>query len=138
MSADDELLTLLRAVTNLNVYDGYVDVDETAKVIAVDLPYVVFYAGLGDDIDERPNGGRSGGTAIPFQTTYVGGTREQARWTGVKARAALSRKRITINGKESGLIRLEAAATIRRDDDYTRPGGGPLFFGVDQYEVGSN
>jgi len=137
MSADDELLTLLRAVTNLNVHDGYVDADETAKVISVDLPYVVFYAGLGDDIDERM-GGRAGGIVTDFQTTYVGGTREQARWAREKQRAALDRKRITVVGKESGLIKRQASSLIRRDDVYTRPGGGPLFYGIDQYSVGSN
>jgi len=137
MTTDDALLALLRgALPATDVHDGYVDADEAAKVIAVHLPYVVFYAGLGDDIDERL-GGRNGGTVTDFQTTYVGSTREQARWAREKARTALSRKRVTVDGRESGLIKRVASSVIRRDDDFTRPGGGPLFYGVDQYEVGS-
>lgn len=136
MTFDDALLALLRTDPVLNVHDGYVDADETQKIITVPLPYVVFFSGLGDDIDERL-GGRVGGSAIPFQTTYVGGTPEQARWAGQKARAAVSRKRVVLSGRESGLIRLVVSSLIRREDTYTRPGGGPLFFGVDQYEVGT-
>jgi len=134
MTFDDALLALLRTDPVLNVHDGYVDTDESQKVISVPLPYAVFFSGLGDDIDERL-GGRVGGSAIPFQTTYVGGTREQARWAGQKARDAISRKRVTVGGRESGLIRLDASQKIVREDTYTRPGGGPLFYGVDQWEV---
>lgn len=134
MSVDPELIALLEAVPNLNVYDGHVTADETAKEISVPLPFVVYYSSLGYDVDERL-GGRAGGRVTQFQVTYVGSTREQAQWAGEKARAALSRKRVTVSGTESSLIMLRDSATVRRDDDYTRPGGDPLFYGVDQYEV---
>ncbi len=130
MNPDDALLALLRAVANLNVHDGYVDVDETQKVISVPLPYVVFWSTPGYDNDARQDG-RVAGRVVDFQITGVGGTREQAKWVLDKARGALSRKRL--NG--SLIIRDDDNQFVRRDDDYTRPGGGPLFYGVDKYAV---
>lgn len=135
MTVDTALLALLEAVPNLNVHDGYVSADKTTKVISVPLPYVVYYSSLGYDVDER-QGGRPGGRAVPFRLGFVGATPEQTRAAGEKVRAALSRKRVTVDGKESGLIRLIDSDTVRRDDDYTRDGGLPLFYGADQYEVG--
>lgn len=130
MNPDDALLALLRAVANLNVHDGYVDVDETQKVISVPLPYVVFWSTPGYDNDARQDG-RVAGRVVDFQITGVGGTREQAKWVLDQARGALSRKRL--NG--SLIIRDDDNQFVRRDDDYTRPGGGPLFYGVDKYAV---
>lgn len=130
VTVDDELLTLLRAVPNLNVYDGYVEADETAKVISVPLPYVAYFASTGYDNDERFCG-NAGGRVVEFSLTGVGSTREQAMWALNKARTALSRKRI-----DGRLIRHDGSnVSVRRDDDYTRPGGGPLFYGIDGYTV---
>jgi hypothetical protein len=130
MNPDAELLALLRAIPNLNVYDGSVPVDETKKVISVPLPYIVFWSSPGYDNDERHDG-RVAGRVVEFQLTGVGGTREQAKWVLEKARSNISRKRL---GK--GLIRRsDDNQTVRRDDDYNRPGNLPLFYGVERYAV---
>ena len=142
MSTDSDLLAMLDASPSLvfvprgtpgvpnAVYDGYVDADETAKVIAVPLPYVVFYSTPGYDNDARQSG-QVAGRVVEFQITGIGGTREQAKWVLDKARTALSRKRLNGN-----LIkRDDANLPVRRDDDYTQPGGAPLFYGVDRYSV---
>lgn len=130
MTTDDSLLALLNAVPNLNVYDGYVDVDPTSKVIDVPLPYVVFYSTPGYDNDERLCGGVAG-RVVEFQITGIGGTREQAKWALDQARAALSRQRLAT----SLIQRLDDNAPVRREDAFTRPGGLPLFYGVDKYAV---
>ncbi len=135
MTAHSAVLAALEAVPNLNVYDGFVEVDETEKIVRVTLPYVVLRSGLGRDIDER-QGGKPGGTAVPFQVEYVGETPEQTREAGRRARAVLSRKRVSVSGRQSGLMHIVDTDQVRREDVYTRPGGEPLFRGVDQYEVG--
>lgn len=130
MSTDDDVLALLAGVPFLTVYDGEVDVDEAAKVITVELPYVVFWSTPGYDNDERFSGD-IGGRVVEFQLTGVGESREQAKWVLEQARTVLSRQRL---GR--GLIHRTADnQTVRRDDNYTRPGGGPLFYGVDRYAV---
>lgn len=132
-SPDDDLLALLRAVPNLNVWDGYVDADETAKVISVPLPYVAFLSSTGRDWQEGFCGGVSG-QVVEFQLTGVGSTRRQAKWALGKVRTALSRKRV--NGEL--VVRSDVVEFVRREDDYTLPGGEPLFYGVDRYSVGVN
>lgn len=130
MTASDDILAILDAVPNLNVYDGYVDADETEKVISVPLPYVVYYSSPGYDDDERFTGNVYR-RVHEFQLTGVGSTREQAQWALDKARAVLNRKKLD----GSQIRRSDDNQFVRRDDDYTRPGGGPLFFGVDRYGV---
>lgn len=133
MNLDDDILALLGDVENLNVHDGSVDVDEEAKVVRVALPYVVYWSSPGFDNDERFSG-QVVGRVTDFQLTGVGEDRNQAKWVLDKARAALSRKRV--NGR---LIRRDDDnQMVRRDDDLTRPGGEPLFYGVDRYSVGSS
>lgn len=130
MTTDASLLALLKAVPHLNVYDGFVVTDASAKVVSVPLPYVVFYSSPGYDNDERQCGG-VGGRVVEFQITAVGESREQAKDALDKARSVLSRKRLNGN-----LIRRsDDNQQVRRDDDFTRPGGGPLFYGVDRYAV---
>lgn len=128
MTTDSDILTLLTDA-GLNVHDGYVKADETEKVISVALPYVVFYSSPGYDNDLRLFG--AGGRVIEFQVTGVGATREQAKWVLDKARDALNRQRLG----SSVIRRSDDNAYVRRDDDYTRPGGGPLFYGIDRYGV---
>src|SRR5687768_15405752 len=120
MSVDSDILALLEAVPNLNVHDGDVDADETTKVISVPLPYVVFYSSPGYDNNERQDG-RVGDRVNEFDLHGVGATREQAKAALDKARAAISRKRLNGN-----LIqRSDDNLRVRREDKYTRPGGGP-------------
>ncbi len=135
MTAHAAVLQLLQSVPNLRVHDGFVEVDEEEKVVHAQLPYAVLHTGLGRDVDER-QGGRPGGRAVPIRVGFVGGTPAQALAVGERVRAALSRARVTVDGRESGLINLIDSDTLRRDDTYTRPGGEPLFYGADAYEVG--
>lgn len=118
-----------QAVPNA-VYDGQVEVDETAKVIAAPLPYVVFWGSPGYDRNERLSG-QVGGRVKECRLTGVGETREQAQWILDRARDALSRKRLG----GSLIRRTDSNGEIRRADDYTRPGGEPLYYGSDEYAV---
>lgn len=142
MSADDQILAMLDASPVLvfvpegspavpnAVYDGYVDADETAKIISVSLPYVVFYSTPGYDRDERA-GGQVGGRVLEFTITGVGMNRDQAKRVLDNARDMLSRKRLNTNL----IIRQPDNQPVRREDTYTRPGGRPLFYGIDKYAV---
>lgn len=141
---DDDILALLDTSSKLfvfdyetgdegvagSVYDGLVEVDETEKVILVPLPYIVFLSSPGYDNNERFDG-NVGGRVNEFQLTGVGSDRRQAKWVLDQARAVLSRKRI--NG--ALIIRSDDNQPVRRDDDFSAPGGAPLFYGVDRYAV---
>lgn len=129
MSADAGLLAMLEAVDGLNVWDGGPDVDETEKVISVDLPYVAFWSSTGIARGRR-HSGTATGRVQEFSITGVGEDRHQAKWALDRAREALEGKRLGGN-----LIKHTDDSRVRRDDDFTRPGGGPLFYGVDQYAV---
>lgn len=136
-SADDAVvLTLLRAIPNANVWDGHVaDSDPTDMVISADLPYVVFWGGYDDATPGDSLAGSSGAHLSDFRLTFVGGTREQAKLLGEACRGVLDRKRVTF-AAGSRLVRcVDAGGYVTRDDTWTRPGGAPLFSGIDQYEA---
>lgn len=127
--SDAAVLAILDTLPH-EVYRGKADADEAAKEITVPLPYLVYWTTPGYDNDARYDG-RAGGRVLEFQLTGVGKTDEQAKAVLDKARALINRKRIGI-----GLCKRDVAnQTIRRDDVYTRPGGGPLFYGVDRYSL---
>lgn len=141
---DDDILALLDTSSKLfvfdyetgdegvagSVYDGLVEVDETEKVILVPLPYIVFWSTPGYDNNGRFCG-QVGDRVNEFQLTGVGEDRRQAKWVLDQARSVLSRKRINGN-----LIkRSDDNLQVRREDEFTRPGGEPLFYGVDRYAV---
>lgn len=136
--ADDAvILTILRALSpGVNVHDSDVkDSDPTDNIITATLPYVVFYA-TGDDATPGDSmAGTSGAYMTEFQITYVGDSREQAKRAGERARAALDRKRIAFAAGSRFVRRTDDNQYVRRDDTWTRPGGEPLFFGVDRYAV---
>lgn len=144
MTAEDDLLAMLDASTTLvyvdqetgdepvinAVYWGYIDVDETAKVIDLPLPYIVFNSSPGYDRDGRYCG-QVGGRVLEFQLKGVGESEKQVAWVLNEGRKMLSRKRL-----DKALIRRsDDNLEWRRDDDFTRPGGGPIFYGVDRYGV---
>ena len=141
MTARSDLLAMLDAspvlvvapfntVGGINaVYDGYVKTDESAKVVSVELPYLVFYSGTGRDNDVRQSG-QVAGRVKKFRIMGVAATPEQAEWVLERGRDMLSRKRLNGN-----LIIHTAGDDEARQDDYTRPGGLPLFICVDRYEV---
>lgn len=119
-------------------YDGYVTVDNSGKTVEYPLPFLVYYSNLGDDHPEDPQNRRLGGGSFRlsklFQLTYVGITPDQARLAGEKARDVLRGKRIDLgSGQPSWPLTVEESQRVRRDDDAIRPGGEPLFYGVDIY-----
>lgn len=142
MTADADILAKLDASPTLvvvaegktgginSVYQGFPAVDTTAKVINLPLPYLVYVTSPGYDRDERFDGSVSG-RILDFQLTGVGQSETQAKWVLDEARKVLSRKRL--NG--ALIKRSDDNQFVRRDDDFTRTGGLPIFFGADRYSV---
>jgi hypothetical protein len=130
---DAAVLALLRS-TVLHVYDGYVtDSDDSAKTISAPLPYVVFYPTPGRPVNSRASG--TSGREYEFQVSYVGMTREQAVWAQERAEAALDGVSITVAGKPRQITRTPDNQFVGRDDTWTRPDGGPLFYGALRFTV---
>lgn len=120
------------------VHDGLVEVDNTTKIVRFPLPYATFYSSLGDDPDTEENQrltGRRTRRSVFFSATYVGDSREQAKFAGQKIRDALAGRRPVIAGRRSWLIGVEESQRVRRDDDAIQPDGAPLFYGVDNYSL---
>jgi hypothetical protein len=129
---DSAILALLEALP-LTVYDGEVPADTTdTQVVTADIPYLVFYSDLGLDSRGRM-GRRPTRRAVRFQVTYVGSTREQAKWAGERQRTALSGTRLTLPGHKAWVISIDTSLRVRPDDDVRTPDGRRLFYGADQY-----
>lgn len=143
MSPAEEILAMLDASATLTVvpegaptvkngvYWGNPTVDRTTKVITLPLPYLVFNASPGYDRDPRFNG-TVAGRVFEFRLQGIGQSEQQALWVLNEASKVLSRKRLG----RSLIKRRDINAEARRDDDYTRPGGKPLFSASDKYGVG--
>lgn len=134
-TVDSAVLTLLRAVPNLNVYDGYVtDSDENEKTVSAPLPYVVFYAtSAAPETESRSMAGAAGAQTEEFQLSGVGSDRNQAKWALEKARQAVENVRLASVARTPVVRRSDDQFMVRRDDTWTRPDGKPLFFGADRY-----
>lgn len=130
---DDAVLAALEA-TGVDVNDGFVDTDNTGNVVTYPLPYLVYYSSVG--IDDSPRfTGRKARRSVFFSITYIGLDRNQAKWAGEKARAALADQRIAVQGYRTFLCELLESQRVRRDDDAVRPNGEPLYYGVDNYAL---
>lgn len=128
---DNAVLALLRAVPNLRVHDGDVTgADWDEKVIAAPLPYAIFFTTPGAPVTPRLSG-RNARTQT-FTINSVGSTREQAVFIGDRTEAALQGVRI-LNGRRIG--RTDDQPFVRRDDEWTRPGGAPLFTDSRRYSI---
>ena len=136
MTAADSavILVTLNGVTSLRVHDGYVvGSNEDLNTISAPLPYVVFYPRSDEDEGETLAGSVTS-SLNGFQITGVGSTREQAERVLERARGVLNRRRLQFPpGKR--LVRRVDGMGVRRDDVWTRPDGGPLFYAADQYTV---
>jgi hypothetical protein len=68
-----ETITALQAITGITVYDGHVPKEVPEDAAGYVLPYVVLWAGVGDEIPERDlcNEVDLGGLRWDFQTTTV-------------------------------------------------------------------
>lgn len=138
IAADDAVLALLNGITGVTICDSFVESDADTKVVTYPVPYAVFYSSVGDD--SRPRlAGRNIRRSVFFSITYVGLSREQAKWAGEAVRAAIEGHRVTVVGhSQVGLIQLLESQRVRRDDDAIRPDGSPLFYGVDNYAIPIN
>lgn len=133
-SVDTTVLAALRAVLT-NVHDGKVPVDDSdPNIVTAALPYVVFYSNIGMPEELRRMSGRNARDDVDFQVTYVGGTRDQAKWAGERARGALRNLRLHPNGPR---VRVVESQRVLKDNDAHQPNGGALFYGVDQYAARS-
>lgn len=134
---DNTVLALLRALNPpLDVYDGHVtDSDGVTMTISAPLPYVVFWGGYDDDAPGDSLAGTSGAHLTDFRITAVGDSREQAKLAAERAKAALNRVRVTFSAGSRFVRCTDNSGGVTRDDTWTRPGGAPLFSGIDQYEV---
>lgn len=141
---DDAVLALLKADAAalkaddpkviLGVYDAYVtDSDDKAKTISAPLPYLVFYPTPGRPVNVRASGVSS--REYEFQVSYVGKSREQAVWAQEEAERALDGVSITVAGKPRQITRTDDNQYVGRDDTWTRPDGGPLFYGALRFTV---
>ena len=142
MTADSDVLAKLDASPALvvvaegktgdinSVYRSRPAVDTAAKTIIVPLPYLVYSGSMGYDRDERYSGS-VGGKVQPFRLTGVGQSEDQVKWILGKAEEVLNRRRL--NG--SLIKRTLDDQPIRPDDDYTRPGGEPIYYAVQSYNV---
>lgn len=128
MTTDADVLTLLRAIPNANVWDGIVDADETEKVISVPLPFVLYYGKRTQPVNARA-GGRSERGNFPAMTC-AGESREQADALADKVEAAL-------DGAAMGnrTVTFFERGEPTRDLRYTRPGGGALFYTALRFTV---
>lgn len=128
---DDAVLAALKA-TGLTVHDGEPPAGKAPDTVDSAVPYVSFYSGLGDEESARL-AGHTTRTLVEFQTTYVGLTREQAKWAGERVRSALSARRLTVTGRKAWLCTLEESQSVRPDRSAKLPDGGRLWYGTDVY-----
>lgn len=138
---DRAILARLESVPGLNVFDGLVPVEQVQTVggrevaiVSVPLPYVVYYSSIGDDHEPRLSG-RETRRSVFFTLRYMGGSAEQAKWAGERARAALIDSRLDVDGHRSWLPRVQESQRIWRDDEVAFTGGLPIFYGVDEFAV---
>jgi hypothetical protein len=137
-SVDDANLATLRSIEGLGVYDSYVTTENDGVTVNYPTPYAVYYSSVGDDSAPRLSG-RTKRRSVFWSITYVGLSREQAKWAGELIRAALEGTRPTVaDATGVGLIKVEESQRVRRDDDAIRPDGSPLFYGVDNYSLPIN
>ena len=140
MSADVDtaVLALLRAaLTGYDtdrVHDGEVrGADWPERVISAPLPYVIFFTTPGYPTNPRMCGRR--GLAVEFTINSVGSTRAQAKFMGQRSQDAIDGKRI-LNARR--IARTETNVPVRRDDEWTRPDGGPLFIDTRTYSIAAH
>jgi hypothetical protein len=114
-SLSDIVWALLDGIAGVNAFDGEVTdppLDTDGRVHA----YAVYYP---DPAHARSN--RAGGTPNTLdwgcQVTCVGGDRTRALWCVDKVRAALTGRRVTIDGRRGVLAEVGNPGPIRRDTD---------------------
>lgn len=118
------------------VHDGHVVVDDgDLKRVTYPLPYYVYASNVGSDSKRRLQGRRTR-RSVFFAITTVGADRNQVKWAAEKHRAVLADQRLTIPGHNTWPVDLQSSQRVRRDDDAIRPDGSPLFYAIDEYDIG--
>lgn len=117
----------------LTVAVDKVPVATDGVTVLLSVPYVAWYSNLGEPAN-RDMVGRPKTNVTEFQLSYVGVTRDQAKWAGEKARATLTGSRLPGFGRprvvESQRVREDTDARVLVGDQYRT-----LFYGVDIYTV---
>lgn len=145
-AVDDVLLPLLHAIippvtspdtglTEGRVHDGEVTADNETKVVSYALPYVVYSSNYGSE-ETRRLAGRKTRRSVFMSLMFVGADRAQVKWAQGRVRDSIADRRLEIPGHKTWPVELMASRRIRRDDDALRPDGSPLFYGVDEYDLG--
>jgi hypothetical protein len=135
---DTAVTTLLRSPGNLNVHVGNVtDSDGDAKTISAPLPYVLYSSSLPFGPLARLGGSQPDVTS--FTVSYVHSTLEGCKAVALAVRRLLDGAELSVAGKPAR-IRLSAddrhgGVSVGRDQVWTRPGGLPLFYAMDRWNV---
>src|SRR5690242_5151878 len=128
---------LIGGDAHLPVYDETAGIDPMTPgkvTVTYPVPFATYASAVGDDDNPRLTG-RKVRRSVPFYITYVGTTREQAKWAGERLRLKLQRTRLVIDGVRVWPIQLEVSQRIRPDNNVMRPDGSPLYYGIDEYAV---
>jgi hypothetical protein len=129
-----QVLALLRGGVPWDVWDGHVDDSDPAdKVITAELPYLVHYDTPGYPVGIRLGGSRR--RTAQFMINAVGETADQARLVSGRADTLLHSTQLVIEGRTRRVWRTDDDPFIRRDDDWNRPDGGPLFVASQRYAL---
>jgi hypothetical protein len=130
---DAAVVALLRSPGNLRVQIGSVtDSDASTKTISATLPYVLFTSELPFGTSPRIGGNRANTT--DFRVSYVNATADGCKAVAVAVRGLLDGAELAGIGRIRLRDRDEPMA-VERDETWTRPGGGPLFFANDRYFI---
>lgn len=119
----EAILSLLRSIPNVTVYDGIVP-DRPA------LPYVVAWITPPRHESDRMTGDQLNADNV-FQTTASGLTPESVRIVVGNLHRALVDARVAVEGRNSQRIKHLTSQPIRPDEDVSPP----LFYGVDQWSL---
>lgn len=127
---------VLESLSNIQVYYGSVtDADNNAKTIGAPLPYLL--RGLVMPFDTNLRVGGRGSVVHQFTLQYVHSNDGACLDVAGTVRAFLEGQPVSADGREYR-IRLAdpiAPITVLRDETWTRPDGGPLFYASDRYNV---
>lgn len=133
---DEALVALLTDPANLRVHVGSVeDSDDQEKTISAPLPYVLYGSTLGVGQSQRLGGYK--GRVVPFTTTYTHDSLDGCKAIGLSVRDYLASSVVLIAGQRRR-IHLDdprSPVYVQKDPTWTRPGGLPLFFAVDRWNV---
>lgn len=126
----------LQTISNFGVHFGTVeDSDGDAKTIGAPLPYIC--AHMGTSFPDSPRMAGRSGKALTMRVEHVAATEDMARSVVIGTRGFLHRRVVTSSDGLNWRLWLDDGADvpIEPDQTWTRPDGGPLFYGIDTYTV---